>query len=303
MISYVIGNLFESPAQTLVNTVNTRGVMGKGIALTFKRVYPEMFREYQRLCEAKELRVGTLFLYHTSHKRILNFPTKDDWRRPSKPEYIAAGLRRFREIYQEAQINSIAFPPLGCGNGELDFESTVRPMMEEHLGDLPIQIFIYAPRPGYLIPEHRDIESMRQWLRSEPAYLGFDQVWEDLQTLLAKQDTFCTLTGSTEFRALMLEDVSAVRVHAPGKTTKFTRDEVCELWQELRQHKLLTLGNLPAGRSRALSYLLPILAELEYVEPVSVGPSYSAVNSATPPMGIQLLPSPRAKVEGQLELV
>src|SRR5688572_9683963 len=83
MISYISGNLFESPAQTLVNTVNTVGVMGKGIALQFRELYPRMFEEYQRLCESGQFKIGSLFLWRTSNKLILNFPTKSSWRRPS----------------------------------------------------------------------------------------------------------------------------------------------------------------------------------------------------------------------------
>src|SRR5688500_3804660 len=98
MISYVYGNLFESPAQTLVNTVNTVGVMGQGIALQFKQIYPKMFRAYQQLCEAGEFDIGRLFLHRTPNKLIVNFPTKKHWRQPSKPEYIEAGLLRFAEI-------------------------------------------------------------------------------------------------------------------------------------------------------------------------------------------------------------
>ena len=80
MLSYVSGDLFQSPAQTLVSTVNTVGVMGKGVALGFKRIYPEMFDVYQRLCETGELQIGRLFLYRTPNKFILNFPTKTTWR-------------------------------------------------------------------------------------------------------------------------------------------------------------------------------------------------------------------------------
>ena len=88
MITYISGNLFESPAHVLVNTVNTVGVMGRGIAKTFKRIYPEMFSEYQVRCQNQKLQIGNLFLYKTNNKWILNFPTKRHWRNPSRPEYI-----------------------------------------------------------------------------------------------------------------------------------------------------------------------------------------------------------------------
>ena len=91
MITYVQGNLFESPAQVLVNTVNTVGVMGKGIALQFKKIYPDMFKEYRDLCERKQFKIGSLHLYKTPHKWILNFATKREWRRPSQLQYIPRG--------------------------------------------------------------------------------------------------------------------------------------------------------------------------------------------------------------------
>ena len=138
MITYVDFSIFESPAKVLANTVNTVGVMGKGIALEFKRVYPEMFKEYQRLCEGGQFHTGDLWLFKTSHKWILNFPTKRHWRNRSKPEYIEAGLRKFTHMYSDAGITFVSFPMLGCGNGELDWKSQVKPMMEQYLRGLPI---------------------------------------------------------------------------------------------------------------------------------------------------------------------
>ena len=93
------GDLFESPAQTIVNTVNTIGVMGKGLALRYKRTFPDMFEEYSDRCERGELDIGTLFLWRTSNKVVLNFPTKTTWRKPSQVDYIRRGLETFRANY------------------------------------------------------------------------------------------------------------------------------------------------------------------------------------------------------------
>jgi len=130
MIMYVTGNLFQSPAQVLVNTVNTVGVMGKGVALEFKRLFPDMFLRYRELCEGGEFKIGQLWLYKTPNKWVLNFPTKKHWRYPSRVEYITAGLQTFCRNYARLGIHSIAFPPLGCGHGQLDFETQVRPEMK-----------------------------------------------------------------------------------------------------------------------------------------------------------------------------
>ncbi len=140
-----IGNIFDSKSTTLVNTVNCVGVMGKGIALDFKKKYPFMFKDYLQLCEQREVKPGRPYYYSDSSGiSIINFPTKDHWRSPSKLSYIIAGLDWFRENYKRLEITSIAFPPLGCGNGGLRWD-VVGPIMYEKLSDLPIDIEIYAP--------------------------------------------------------------------------------------------------------------------------------------------------------------
>ncbi len=152
MIHYVVGDLFASPAKVLVNTVNTVGVMGKGIAKDFKRRYPDMFKEYRALCKQGRFDVGQLWLYKPDELDktpwILNFPTKKHWRKKSKIDYIEAGLKKFVSIYEAEGIKSIAFPMLGCGNGQLDWESEVQPLMEEYLADLPIEIYIHLYEPS-----------------------------------------------------------------------------------------------------------------------------------------------------------
>ena len=155
-----IGNIFESHAQTLVNTVNCVGVMGKGIALDFKNWYPEMFKEYTELCAQKRVKPGVPYYYSDLlGASVINFPTKDHWRSPSKLSYIKSGLDWFRNNYQKLGITSVAFPPLGCGNGGLPW-STVGPLMYKMLYDLPIDIEIYAPFGTK--PEQLSIEYLKK---------------------------------------------------------------------------------------------------------------------------------------------
>ena len=142
-IKYVKDNLFESEAMVLVNTVNTVGVMGKGIAKEFKRLYPKMFEEYQRKCANGSLDIGKPWLCKTSPKWILNFPTKKHWRNKSKVKDIEAGLKEFENICKSEGIESVSFPMLGCGNGGLDWEKQVKPLMEKYLAPLPIEIYIH----------------------------------------------------------------------------------------------------------------------------------------------------------------
>ena len=144
MLTYVEDSLFDSPAQTLVNAVNTVGVMGKGVALTFPQMFPEMFAEYRRLCAEGALQIGQLHLYRGPQKNVLNFPTKEHWRSPSRPEYIEAGLRTLVASYESWGITSLALPLLGCGAGGLDYPAQVLPLFESYLSTLSIPVFIHT---------------------------------------------------------------------------------------------------------------------------------------------------------------
>lgn len=137
------GNIFESTCQTLVNTVNCVGVMGKGLALEMKNKYPLMFQKYKYYCDNQLFNIKTLWLYkQEKDKWILCFPTKEDWRKPSKIEWVEYGLQHFVETYKEKGITSIAFPMLGCNNGKLKKED-VLPIMEKYLAICDIKVEIY----------------------------------------------------------------------------------------------------------------------------------------------------------------
>ena len=149
MIHYITGNLFDSDAQALVNTVNTVGVMGKGIALQFKEAFPENFRVYQSICRNKLLEIGQMLITEETnirfgHKIIVNFPTKKHWRHPSDYSYIQKGLIALKKEITEREIKSIAIPPLGSHNGGLEWP-IVKGMIEESLSDIDCDIFLYEP--------------------------------------------------------------------------------------------------------------------------------------------------------------
>lgn len=149
MIKYVKGDLLQSQAEALVNTVNTVGVMGKGIALQFKEAFPNNNKAYIKACKHNELEPGKLLAFwdenfEVGRKLIINFPTKTHWRYSSKYEYIEKGLIALRELLLKEDIKSIALPPLGSGNGGLDWVK-VRPMIEMALKDLNIDILVYEP--------------------------------------------------------------------------------------------------------------------------------------------------------------
>jgi O-acetyl-ADP-ribose deacetylase (regulator of RNase III) len=142
LIQYRKGDIFESNAQVLVNTVNCKGVMGKGLALAFKQRFPDMFEVYQQECKTGKLRIGRPTLYRESTPWILNFPTKDNWKANSKIEYLEKGLEYLVSHYKEAGINSIAFPKLGTQNGKLAWDE-VGPLMVRYLSNLDINVYIY----------------------------------------------------------------------------------------------------------------------------------------------------------------
>lgn len=291
MITYVNGSLFEAPAKVLVNTVNTVGAMGKGIAQEFKRIYPEMFKRYQRFCETGQLTVGKLFLYRTDHKWVLNFPTKEHWRNPSRLEYIETGLQKFCDRHVSLGITSIAFPALGCGNGELDYETQVKPLMEKYLEALPISVFIYLNGPSYARPEHRDARRIAAWLRANPPSLPFDEVWRDVNEILASTRRLCTVDGEFEFVAISSYDPPSLIVKLSDQDLSYEGEELWMFWQLLRDHGLVYEGIL--RDYHYAPFLMAVFGLLPYVQNVDVSLSVSNL-WARPYAGLQIAPDFRS---------
>ena len=146
-IQIITGNIWNSKAQTIVNTVNCEGVMGAGIALECRLRFPEMFSKYKDICEKELLEPGLLLLHKNDQRWILNFPTKTLWKLPSKEEYLHTGLIKFKNTYKEKGITSVAFPLLGASHGGLTPEKSIE-IMKNHLDgiDLDIEIYKYDPK-------------------------------------------------------------------------------------------------------------------------------------------------------------
>ncbi len=149
MIQFLKGNLLDSSAEALVNTVNTAGVMGKGIALQFKEAFPINYKKYSDACKAGLVAPGKLLAVKDHNallgeKLIINFPTKKHWRHPSKYEYIEDGLKALVRLIEDHKIKSIAIPPLGCGNGGLDW-SVVKGMIEKYLSSVDATVYVFEP--------------------------------------------------------------------------------------------------------------------------------------------------------------
>lgn len=152
MITFTQGNLLEARTEAVVNTVNTVGVMGKGIALMFKERFEENFRLYAAACRAKQVQTGMMFVTAVHEldgpRWIVNFPTKQHWRARSRMEWIVDGLQDLRRFLVENQVQSIAIPPLGAGNGGLEWTG-VRKQIELALGDLDTKIIVFEPTQQY----------------------------------------------------------------------------------------------------------------------------------------------------------
>jgi O-acetyl-ADP-ribose deacetylase (regulator of RNase III) len=172
-VTFQSGNLFDSDCQTIVNTVNCVGVMGKGVALLTRLRYPALFAEYQKKCAAQEIKVGSLWLYKALPPApwVLNFPTKIHWKDPSRFEYLEKGLAFFLQHYQEWGITSIAFPLLGAHNGGLPPER-VKELMSRYLSEANMRVDVYtfnARAPDALFNTFK-----KRWSVLSPAALRAD---------------------------------------------------------------------------------------------------------------------------------
>lgn len=146
MIIEKIGNIFTTKCQTIVNTINCVGVMGAGIAYEFRLREPKMFEKYKELCSQKSIDIGILWIYKTDKYNILNFPTKYDWKYPSKEEYLHKGLQKFVDTYKQKNITSVAFPLLGADRGGIPAQKS-QAIMEQYLSqcDIDVEIWHFDP--------------------------------------------------------------------------------------------------------------------------------------------------------------
>jgi O-acetyl-ADP-ribose deacetylase (regulator of RNase III) len=150
MIKYVSGDILRADVEAIVNTVNCVGVMGRGIALQFKKAWPENYNKYLQACNKKQVQPGKMFVFETQQltnpKYIINFPTKRHWRGASRVEDIESGLKGLKDYISENRISSIAVPPLGCGLGGLEWQ-TVKQLIEKYLSDLnAVEVIVYEPK-------------------------------------------------------------------------------------------------------------------------------------------------------------
>ena len=175
MIKIIKGNILEQKTEAIVNTVNCVGVMGRGIALSFREAYPENYREYKKACDKGEVVPGRMFVHLAgdmfSKKYIINFPTKRHWKGKSRIEDIRSGLVDLVSVIKELHIKSVTIPPLGCGLGGLDWK-VVRPIIESSVKELSgVEINIIEPEPSFKIQRQKTARSEKTKLTNGRAGL------------------------------------------------------------------------------------------------------------------------------------
>ena len=180
MLSIVETSVFDSECDILVNTINCRGVMRAGIALEFALRYPQMYEAYVWDCNSGFVQTGKTYLYVSDGQKILNFPTKDDYKEPSLLDYLIDGLRYFVEHYKEYNAKSIAFPLLGCKNGGLDFEKEVKPIMLEYLSEIDMDVFIC--KNTLLMPESVEARMLDKAKNTNVIQIIADLQLDDIST-------------------------------------------------------------------------------------------------------------------------
>lgn len=208
MVTVLIGDLFESRAQTLVNTVNCVGIMGKGLALQFKQRFPEMFEDYASRCRHHQVKLGEPYLYRRLIEPwILNFPTKDHWRSVARLSDILQGLEHLQNHCREWGITSLAVPPLGCGEGRLEWR-VVGPTLYRRLAEMDVAVELYAPfgtpheelKPAFLQGQSAAASATR--IPRPPAKI--DAGWVALLDVLRRlqSERFHRPLGRTSFQKL-----------------------------------------------------------------------------------------------------
>ena len=184
-------------------------------------------------------------------------------------------------------------PLVGCGNGELDWPTQVRPIVEKYMKNLPIHVFVYSRVTNHVeIPEHRNIAAMEAWLRSEPENLPFSEVWSDLLDLLEKQEDFHTLaTKTSTFKACASEDPQGISIESGGNKRFIDFSDLFDFWQQLTSYGFSSRQIAPSGLSRKSSYLMPIFAKLSYVNLARTSESFERLQNGSETIGLQYSPN------------
>jgi len=266
MIQYIKGNIFTSNAKVIVNAVNTVGVMGKGIAADFKKYYPDMFKQYKKLCDDGKFNVGELYLYKTPNKWILNFPTKKHWRGRSTLDYIEEGLNKLVNDAIKLQITDIAMPKLGCGNGGLEWDSEVKPLIEKYLKKAPINVSIYDYDKD-ITPEYLKPKDIEEWLMSNPENLTFNLFFEDLKSIYNVDSLFSekAILVSQEYNITYYSKENVFELSNDKDKIILSKDDLKTIFFTLKKSGKLCIDDLYSTLYDDGEIILDFLLNLPYI--------------------------------------
>ncbi len=277
MLIYRRTSILESTAQTLVNTVNCVGVMGKGLAKAFRARDPAMYEAYKGICERKLLEPGKLWLWQGSNGWVLNFPTKQHWRNPSRMEWIEAGLKKFVAEHVARGITEISFPRLGCGNGNLNWDD-VRPLMEHYLGKVGITVYIHDHTVDIGLPEHLDSVSRRLEQEGVKA-TTFDSFLNALRRAAQIGKNGLVELGTEAPFLAEMDDVGNLTLQNANMALVIERDDLRGVWISLLGG-LVTRAKAGWSMCDGGNALLSMLSVLPQVRPIEIeglhnGPEYA----------------------------
>ncbi len=266
MLTYHRTSALDSNAQTVVNTVNCVGVMGKGIAAEYKDRYPEMFKAYKVICDNGELSPGRLWLWKGPSQWVLNFPTKVHWRQPSRLEWIEAGLEKFASEYETRGITEISFPRLGCGHGNLKW-SDVKPLMERYLSCLPISVYVHDYSVDIGVPEH--LKEISDLVSKRSVFDGSLENFSDsLEAIVSEAGrTLVDLYSGERFEAFFSNESLVIR--NATETFELEREDLRAIWLTLVRG-LLTQDKMGWPDSPSTTRLMSLISLLPCARPVEI---------------------------------
>lgn len=261
MARYIKGDIFKSPAKIIVNTVNTDGVMGKGIALQCKNRYPEMFDAYKELCDSQCFDVGNLALWRGQERDVLLFPTKKHWRNSSKISYIESGLEKFIETWDKFNANTIAFPKLGCGNGGLSW-TEVQPIMENYLKRIPMQVTVYVD--VYEDTNHDEFQSteIERCASGEYGTSGYEKFRIQLRNQICKLPVY-----EVDSKRHLLEEKNG-SLFIDEKC--ITEEQLCDFWNWIRDTGVFKEEEIPARFSDFSDVFLYLMRGFNYISRIYI---------------------------------
>lgn len=246
-ICYIKGNIFDSSADAIVNTVNTDGVMGKGIAKEFKDRYPDMYTKYKEKCVDGSLDIGKIMIYRGNNRKIILFPTKKHWRAPSRIEYIEMGLRKIVSDCDKLQVSSIAFPKLGCGNGGLSWDD-VRRLMEKYLSDIPIVSYIYVGNGRPMRQIKSSTTEIEKWINGTDSLLGYSKIKAEV--------------------GISIDDLKIVDNWSDDHDRN-----MCALWDWIRANGAFIERDIPEEYHPYREYMIDKLYNAGYLERIDISPA------------------------------